>query len=424
MLNRRAGSEGGQVPFSERNLSVESVQIGMFVCRLDRPWDGTPFPMQGVLIEREEQIEELAALCDTVTVDIARSRASMTPRKQPLRRRRAPPAVDDLVKLRDRMSYRDTATLAEEMPRAKHAQQNLHAFAMRMIEQVRAGLPVSAAQIDEAVEPVVQSVLRCADAVFWLNSLRERSDYDYAHALNCTTLAVALGRHLGFPQPTLVQLASGGLLFDVGKAQLPVELLSHPGALDAEQQAQVRLHVDHGLAIIAGMEEASPEVRAMVAMHHERMDGSGYPHGLVGTQIPLFGRIAAIIDSFDAMTSNRPYCDGISRHEALQQLYRERNTLYQAELVEQFTQCIGVYPTGSLVELSSGEVAIVMAQNRQRHLCPRVMLLTGTNKQLAQDFREVDLINLADNADVKQRVRVLRPLPPGAYGLNPSELFL
>jgi HD-GYP domain-containing protein (c-di-GMP phosphodiesterase class II) len=408
---------------SEIKVAIEAVQLGMYVCRLDRPWDGTPYPIQGVLLEREEQIHELAALCDEVTIDVERCHPHITPRQRALSVRRAPKPRDALAEMRGRAVYVDQVRLVDELPAARSAYESLHGFASQVMADLRAGRALPALDLDKAVAPVVQSVLRCSDAVFWLNCLRQRSNYEYAHALNCTTLAVALGRHLGFAEDALVRLACGGLLLDVGKARLPAELLAQEGPLDDAQMQLARQHIAHGLDILGEIGERNPDVVAMVGMHHERMDGSGYPHGLRDVQIPLFGRIAAIVDSFDAMVSDRVYCKGMARHEALQELYRNRGTLYQAELVEQFTQCIGVYPTGSLVELSSGHVAIVMAQNRHRHLCPRVMLLTTPDKELDPEFHQVELIESTGD-DGQPLMRVLRPLPPGAYGLDPTELYL
>jgi HD-GYP domain-containing protein (c-di-GMP phosphodiesterase class II) len=408
---------------SERKVAIDAVQLGMFVCRLDRPWAGTPYPMEGLLLEREDQIHELAALCDEVTIDVERCQNEISPRQRPLQVRRAARVRDELAALRGRVVYIDRVPLADELPQARDAYDGLHGFASQLMDDLRAGNALPAVDLDKAVTPVVQSILRCADAVFWLNCLRQRSGYEYAHALNCTTLAVALGRHLGFPEDALVKLASGGLMLDVGKARVPAELLAHEGPLDAEQLHVARQHLGHSLDILAEIGESSSEVVAMVGMHHERMDGSGYPHGLRDVQIPLFGRIAAIVDSFDAMTSDRPYRKAVARHEALQELYRSRSTLYQAELVEQFTQCMGVYPTGSLVELNSGHVAIVMAQNRLRHLCPRVMLLTTPDKRLDPKFRQIELLQGVAE-DVGEPMRVVRPLPPGAFGLDPTELYL
>ena len=164
----------------------------------------------------------------------------------------------------------------------------------------------------------------------------------------------------------------------------------------------------------------------MVRNHHEHWDGTGYPVGLAGHEIPLAGRMAAIVDSFEAMTSVRPHFPARARHEALQELYRNRGRLYHGELVEQFTGCLGVYPTGSMVELSTGEVAVVMTQNPTRRLRPLVMLLTDAAKSQLAAFRPLDLMAQHEGATAAAAaaVSIARPLPVGAFGLDPAELFL
>jgi HD-GYP domain-containing protein (c-di-GMP phosphodiesterase class II) len=409
----------------ERMVPTEELRIGMFVCRLDRPWEGTPFPLQGFTLQSEEQLETLRSLCRKVTIDEQKS-LSLT--AEPLDLLDHTPAMSSPRQVfgpwYGKVAYTDSASMMEELPRARLAQERLHAFIVEVLDDLRAGRNLAISAIREAVLPVIESLLRSADAVFWLNALRHRGTYEYSHALNCTSLAVAFGRHLGFPQDKLLKLATGGLLLDVGKAQLPIDVLLHPGPLDAEKLALMQRHVEYSLAILELSGERSFEVRAMVASHHERHDGSGYPKAEKESAIPIYGRIAGIVDAFDAMTSDRPYRAGIAHHDALQQLYRTRDRMFQSELVEQFIQCIGVYPTGSLVELSSGEVAIVMAQNRSRHLCPRVMVLTAPDKLLAEDFRELDLATLADGPEAGDSLRIVHTLEPGAYGLDPTELYL
>lgn len=409
----------------ERSLPVEDLRIGMFVCRLDRPWEGTPFPLQGFLVQTPAQLAALRELCTHVVIDELQSAETARPALQTLGAPQSSPAAMRMAlgPWYGKTQYVDTVPLREELPRARKAQEDLHAFVVRVLDDLRQGRKLGIAEVDAAVLPVVESVLRSADAVFWLNSLRRRGAYEYNHALNCTALAVAFGRHLGFPEDKLQRLASGGLLLDVGKAQLPDEVLNHPGPLDAEKFALVKRHVEYSMGILGDSGSRSFEIRSMVEAHHERFDGSGYPKGLKGNEIPIYGRIAGLIDAFDAMTSDRPYRQGIAHHEALQQIYRSRDQLFQAELVEQFIQCIGVYPTGSLVELSSGEVAIVMQQNRSRHLCPRVMVLTTPDKILAGSFRELELETVADLPG-EAAVRIAHTLEPGAYGLDPTELYL
>jgi HD-GYP domain-containing protein (c-di-GMP phosphodiesterase class II) len=402
----------------ERKTAVHELMLGMYVCRLDRPWEGTPFGLQGFLVRSPEQIRALEELCRFVYVDVLRSIETRDPVRVA-----TPPPRPNIWPTR-RVLYSDTVTLGEEVPLARAAQENAEQLAGKILDDVRAGRKLGAQDVHDAVQPIVKSVLRCADAFFWINSLRKKDAYAWSHAINCSALAAAFGRHMGFPEDALIDLASGGLLLDVGKAELPDELLSHAGALDEDQLREVRLHVQHSLRILGETGIRSERVHDMVRTHHERYDGSGYPHRLSDAAIPLFGRMAAVVDSFDAMTSDRSHSKALSRHEVLQQLYRWSDKMYQREIVEQLTQCLGVYPTGSLVELSTGEVAIVMAQNRARSLRPRVMVLTGPDKQLDPSFRTVDLMLQAEGNDRQHTLYIVRTLEPGAHGLDPTELYL
>jgi HD-GYP domain-containing protein (c-di-GMP phosphodiesterase class II) len=404
----------------ERQIGVHEIRLGMYVCRLDRPWSGTPFGLQGFMVRSPEQIRALGELCVSVFIDTHKSIAEsrLAPPKGPVVRPRPPiwPA--------QRIAYQDTVELVDELPSARAAQENAERLASKILDDVRAGRKLTAQDVTAAVGPIVKSVLRSADAFFWINSLRKRDAYAYSHAINCSALAAALGRHMGFPEADLIDLASGGLLLDVGKAELPPDLLTHAGPLDDEQMREVRRHVEHGLRIIGGTSMRSENVEQMVRTHHERYDGSGYPHGLAEIQIPLFGRMAAVIDSFDAMTSDRVHSRALSRHEVLQELYRWSDKLYQREIVEQLTQCLGVYPTGSLIELNTGEIAVVMSQNRARSLRPRVLLLTDRDKNLNPQFRSLDLMAQPDDTERDKLVYIVRTHEPGAFGLNPSELYL
>jgi HD-GYP domain-containing protein (c-di-GMP phosphodiesterase class II) len=407
----------------ERKIAIQDLKIGMYVCRLDRPWEGTPFALQGFLVRTPNQIRMLGELCRHVWVDMLRSvdtRSPLVGGAAPM----PPPAPRPPIWPARRIHYTDTAPLSEEVPRAREAQDNAERLASKILDDVRAGRKLSAQDVSHAVQPIVKSVLRSADAFFWINSLRKRDAYAYSHAINCSALAAAFGRHMGFPEDALIDLATGGLLLDVGKAELPAELLAHPGRLSDEQMREVQMHVEHSLRILGETGIRSERVREMVRTHHERYDGGGYPDRLSEAQIPLFGRMAAVIDSFDAMTSDRAHSKALSRHEVLQQLYRWSDKMYQREIVEQLTQCLGVYPTGSLVELSSGEIAIVMAQNRARSLRPRVIVLTDPDKRLDPRFRSVDLMAQPEDVDREQTVHIVRTHDPGAFGLDPSELYL
>jgi HD-GYP domain-containing protein (c-di-GMP phosphodiesterase class II) len=410
------------MPYEEHTVAATEVRLGMYVARLDRPWAETPFPLQGFVVESFEQIDLLRRLCQTVVIDVEKSvgigaretlqqlgygvlpRASGRPYPRPV-------------------SYPQRVPLEEELPAARSAWRTASGITQRVLEDLRCGHRLEPEDIESAVEPVVDTMIRNPDAYFWLQALRARAEYAYAHALNSSALAVAFGRHLGFPRELLLELAAGGMLMDIGLALLPVGVYDHSGLLTAAQQAEVRGHVARGVERLQASGVGSPDLLEMIWTHHERHDGSGYPQGIAGAQIPLLGRMLGLVDTFDAMCSDRPYRSGHSRHDVLQLLYRERDRLFQGALVEQFSQCLGVYPTGTLVELSTGEVAVVMAQNPARRLFPRVILLTTAEKTLDPAFRPVDLA-VAEQDAAGPRRTIVRALSPGAYGLDLSQLYL
>jgi HD-GYP domain-containing protein (c-di-GMP phosphodiesterase class II) len=401
----------------EKQIAVNKLQLGMYVNRLDRDWLGTPFPLQGFYVTSPEDIELLHEYCTDVFIDVERQALHVVDRA------RETAASTRIESMRNAVKYVDSATLIEEAPRARAASDIACRVASQMLEDVRAGRKLSAEAIDSAVQPVVASVLRNADAFFWISSLLRRDSYIYSHAVNCSALAAALGRHMGFPEPVLVSLATGGFLLDVGKAELPEEVLNAPNQLDKEVMWAVKKHVEGSLRICEEAGIHNPDVREMIATHHERFDGSGYPAGMMRTKIPLFGRMAAVIDSFDAMTSHRAYQKAMSRHEALQDMYRGHDQLYQRDIVEQLLQCLGIYPTGTLVELSTGEVGLVMAQNQARRLRPRVMLLLDRMKQRFTRYPEIDLMETEKDA-TGAKIDITGTPEPGTWGLDPAELYL
>lgn len=401
----------------ERRILVGLLQKGMFVSRLDRDWVGTPFPFQGFLIESDRDIEKLGDYCTSVFVDVAKG---LAPAEGLLTlERSASPVFPPRV-----ANYVDTVSLHDEIPRARSAHAMLHKLASTLVDDVRAGRRISAESVRSAVEPMVDSLLRNADSLFWLISLMRKDDSAYLHAVNCSALAAAFGRHLALPKDVLVEMSTGGFLMDIGMATLPKELVGPSASRSVDDSLRMRDHVAAGLRVLEQAGITGSWTRDMLAHHHERHDGSGYPAGLAGNAIPLAGRIAGIIDTYDVLISDHPNCRGDSLHGALQALYRASDKLYQGEVVEQFLQCLSVYPTGSLVELNSGEVAIVMAQNQARRLQPRVMILLDADKQPYRPYRDVDLMALGPRGDGAPPTRIVSVLERGTYGLDPAELYL
>ena len=171
------------------------------------------------------------------------------------------------------------------------------------------------------------------------------------------------------------------------------------------------------------MKGVNRNIVSIVMHHHERHDGKGYPRGIAGTGIPVNGRIAALVDCFDAITSERPYSTAVSAYDAVQMIYEWRDKDFQADIVEQFIQCIGLYPTGTLVELNSGEVGLVIAQNRVRRLRPKIMLVLDANKVAYEINPTLDLIEEPLDTDGNV-IEIRRPLAPDSYGISAADYYL
>jgi HD-GYP domain-containing protein (c-di-GMP phosphodiesterase class II) len=394
----------------EVRIDTASLALGMYVSRLDRPWEGTPFPLQGFEVRSERELRVLRELCRFVYVD---RRREVDPRQRQLLTLMRGERVDE--RFLGGATYANQVAVEDEMPRARDALRATSALLDQIYAEVASGHALSVEQVAKVVRPLVASVLRSADAFLFLEGMRRHDDYLYGHAIACGALAAAFGRHLGLAESTILSLATAGLLMDIGKTRLPAELLRRAAPLSPADVALVRSHVAHGVDIVTASGVADPDVLDVVRTHHERFDGSGYPDRLFDETIPMAGRMLAIIDSYDAMCSARPYQTAVSRHEALQKIYRARGALYQAELVEQFQVCLGVYPTGSRVELSTGEIAVVLEQNQVRRLRPTVLVISTEDKQALEDFR---VFNLLDQTVGGDTVEIVHSLPVDLYPID------
>lgn len=323
---------------------------------------------------------------------------------------------------REIVIYQDSTSFFEEVPEAKAAV-NVTASATRHFfdRLVEDKLP-NIEQVTEAVSLVVESVTRNSSAMLWLSGLKQKGDYLYSRAIDSAILMVAFGRQLGLPKSDLITLGISGISLDVGKTRLPRELLDKPDKLTEEEIETCRSHVMLGLAVLSRSSDTSEGVLETVSRHHERFNGEGYPFGLQGSEIGLYASMAGIVDTYTAITSNRPFAKAKSPSDALRVLHKSRDSLFQGALVDQFIQCVGIYPVGSVVELNTGDVAIVVEVNRSRRLKPKVMLVLGPDKQRLTKPTELDL---ATNPRMigDEFVSIRRELPSDMYGLSLADLF-
>lgn len=383
----------------------------MYVSELDRPWLETPFLFQGFSIRSAGEIEALKSNCQWVVID-TRIEVDAPGVHEPLVRRPVRPPAEAMQELKGEVKQATGIHLA------------VHASVEEVLGELKSAGKLNVERLKYAVEPMVDSVLRNPAAMSCLMRIRRKGGYLYSHSLASSVWATVLGREIGLDRDALRVVALGALLLDVGKTRIPEELLSKPGKLDADEFALMRRHVDFGVEVLKQAGEVDPRILDMVAHHHERHDGSGYPAGLKGTGIPVFGRIAGLVDAYDAMITARPYASAMSSYAALRQLRTLAGTGFQAELVDQFTQAIGMFPTGTLVLLNTGEVAVVTAQSRIRRLRPEVMIILDAHKQPLPEYRVVNLNQVAATADEHASLWIESGLEPGAYGVDPAEYYL
>ncbi len=412
------------MPVDQKVLLVDQLQPGMYVSKLDRPWIETPFSLQGFFVRDLKDIDLLRRFCREVWIDVARSRVSADPAEHAVGQAadlKAAPATA-AAKRRPQV-YRTSVSMPQEVMAAKSLHQELSRSVAQVYSSFRAGRAINMADTVANTSAMVDSVIRNPDAMVWLSRIRDADSYSYHHAMRCSIWAIVFGRHLGISKKTLDNLALGALLMDIGKAKLPEGMLSKRGILTAVERTELRRHVDYGLEILSAMPNMPAQTLQIVAEHHERYDGSGYPKQLAGRDISPLGKIAGLVDTFDAMTSERPYARALTSVEAVSKLYELRGTEFQAQLVEEFIQAVGVYPTGTLVHLSSHEVGVVIAQNPERRLRPKVLVLLDADKKALPKARYLDMMSVTHDSQ-GEPLRIITSLLPGAFGVDPGRVQL
>jgi len=409
----------------DRKVSTAYLKVGMYVSKLDRPWMQTPFLIQGFFIEEKAEISKLVEYCEYVYIDIDigenaemyLDKVPSAPGSAAKHRLASNRQIEKILTTGNKkVQYVDEKTTIEELPEAKAAFEKASNYIAHMIEHdVRNG-KLDIIKIKEAVEPILNSVIRNSDAFMWLSKMQDHDVYSYEHSIQNSVLGIVFGRHIGLNKDELRVLAIGLLLMDVGKIKLPKALLTKTTPHTQEEVAIMRKHVAFSVEILRKAEGINEHIINIALTHHERYDGSGYPNSLIGTQTPAYGRMAAIIDCYDAMITSTPYRQAIPEHKALQNIYNLREKLFQIDLAEQFLQCMGVYPTGSLVELSSGAVAAVLSQNAEQKMKPKILMLLDEKKHPLKKSRVFDLVkqsktplfiaksleNTAHGVDIKQ----------------------
>jgi HD-GYP domain-containing protein (c-di-GMP phosphodiesterase class II) len=412
-----------KILYMERKVNVVYLKTGMYVSNLDRPWIDTPFLLEGFLIQTEDDLSALNHYCKYVYINPDLGIVASQYIEEAPHLKSNSYLERFLQDNKKKVHYENTKSIKEELPTAQIALQDASNQVARIMDDVKTGKNLNIKAVRGVVEPILDSIIRNSDAYMWLSMMQKKSSYTYSHSVDNCALAIAFGRFMGLPKKDLQTLAIGLLMMDMGNVHVPEGILNKEGRLTEAEYRIVKKHVRQGVEILKTTKGMNEDIINIALTHHERFDGSGYPAAIQGTQIPVYGRMAAIIDCYDAMTSNRPYSAAKSPYAALQNIYNWRGSAFQPELVEQFLQCIGVYPTGSLVEMTNGEVAIVLEQNLTQRMRPKIMLILNEQKAHLMEYKIIDLTEQFEDSS-NLPLNIYRGLDPGAYDIDPAEYYL
>lgn len=393
-------------------IPVSDLRLGMFISELDRPWLETPFPFQGFEVRTWDEILTLQDLCKHVYIDQTRTRKTDLDQAM-----RATPQRGKPVHTHVSGPFR---AMDKEMGRAKSAQQHTSSLLNSFFIEIKNGRSLDIQLARSAVSDCVSSIMRNSEAMTLLTQIKDKDEYTSQHSFNVCVYSVLLGRQLGLQTRELEDLGLCGLLHDMGKIRVPLEVLNKDHGLTRDEVSIMQSHTVHGMEILSsGRSIFNGTVEAAYG-HHENMDGSGYPRGLKGFQTSLFTRIVSVVDKYDAITSNRVYRSGRTHLEAVAILQQLSKKHIDSELATAFIASLGTYPAGCVVELSSGEVAVVIEHNPLYQLRPRVIVCLDPHKRPMPE-RFVDLAERQfDHAGNPYSIRRLHR--PDAFGIDLSRI--
>lgn len=393
-------------PNSEKleKVKASDIKIGMYMAYPDRPWLETRFVFQGILLSTEKQVKEVRGECQHIFVDRQKSMIIQTAREPVPTNGVAAPFLKSVEK---------------EFAAAQIAHDDARSQIKDNLKRMAAGDGINVTRIRSSVKSCVKSIVSNPNALLWLGRLRSKDNYIAEHCLNVGVLAIAFGRHLGMGQDELETLGLCGMLHDVGKLKVDQKILDKPARLSEEEFAVIKDHCRIGKEILSQDESIPKSVIEAAFGHHERMDGSGYPRGLPAETLNLYTRMISIVDTYDAITTNRCYDNSRPATEAMKILFSCRSTQFEPILVEKFIECLGIYPTGSMVELRSSEVAVVIDSNKNSRLKPKVSIVLDEDKK----FRTPLIVDTAsETSDVSGRI-IKRVLDENDYPIDLSRVF-
>jgi HD-GYP domain-containing protein (c-di-GMP phosphodiesterase class II) len=362
-----------------KKVKTERLKPGMFVHDFNCGWLNHPFLRNRLLLKCDAEIEKiLEHQIRDVYIDTDQGLdADDAPTEQ---------FVEEVIQTElykfepEKPKTHGTVELAEEVGAAKIILEESKRQTQVLMDAVRLGMKLDLPQVEVVVEKMTESVLRNKDALVSLARIKNKDEYTYLHSLSVSALCISFGHYMDMEPKEIKALGVGGLLHDIGKVSVPLTLLNKPGALTEAEFEIMKTHVAHGDRILRDTHGIDEFSICVCQHHHERLDGTGYPHGLRGNEISKFGQIAAIVDIYDALSSERCYKYALAPTAALRKLFEWSSFYLNRNLVEQFVLHMGIYPVGTLVRLRSGFIGVVVEQSERSLLDPVVRAVYDTKR--------------------------------------------
>lgn len=397
-----------------KKIAVNSLKVGMYIHDLDASWMSHPFLRNRFPVDNQKVIDEvLGAGIKHVYIDTERG----------LDFEMAVPidiVKEEIAESKQRVADEQAGLVKEvsfesELVRAQSIVSEAHSAVRGFMQEVRFGKQIEKAAVDEVVDDVVESIFRNQDALITLSRIKSVDQYTYMHSISVCVLMTAFARAMAFDADTIRQISVGALLHDIGKMRVSSEILNKPGKLNMDEFQLMKCHVDLGEELLAEQDWMSELSLSVVREHHERIDGSGYPKGLAGDEISEVGRMAAIVDVYDALTSNRCYKKSWEPTYTLGKMLEWSRDHFGEVIAHQFVRCVGIYPVGTLVRLNSGMIAVVVDQHEDHLLQPRVRVVFN---ETAGRGVEPEDVELADSED-----SIADAVSPNKLRIDPMEFL-
>jgi HD-GYP domain-containing protein (c-di-GMP phosphodiesterase class II) len=394
---------------TRKRVSISQLKPGMYVVSLDQSWFQTPFYLHRRLIKNTEEIEQLKKLgVREVVIDIAQGADIESQLTDPASTGVLPTGSQPI---QSTIPLHETALqpLVKELETARTIHTEALVAAQSIFDGIGGGSPLNSPIAEKVVTTLLDSITRSPEANLLLTQMRRFQHDLFTHAVNVCVLCLVVGTLDGFDSE-ISALGLGALLHDVGETRMPRNLIRKNEPYTESERQLLEQHPRLGATLLERSENIPELVRRIVAEHHERIDGSGYPFAITGAQISVFSQIVAITDMYDAMLTGRNR-GALQPIEVLRQLYLQSNAgAFDRDLIERIIRCLGVYPAGSVVELNTGERGIVIAANRKDTLKPTLRIISSRNGLV---LSRGPIVSLAESVSDTVERRIVRALDPG-----------